>query len=260
MFKKIAVIAVLLGLVAPATAERLSTDTRAGSKPSEGWLVYALNNDVDTAFEFVAETNTGFMTVDDNLEVLSSSGSDNTQLAVVVGVQTDGSLAAVKDTLNGTTPVTLGTAAQFHDVHAFWLEQTGSTAMAEPAGNVTLRDATADATLRLIAAGKTNHQACLYFAGTKGTTFVEGWQTAVTTSTGTNTFELRLYHDFEDTRDIGDGYEVLDVVALPNAVAAPEPRVFPRPIAVPRGGFIAVYSVSSAVNAQHQARVFGYRR
>lgn len=87
------------------------------------------------------------LAADDDIEVLSSSGSDTTQVVTVDGRNAAGAFVTATATLNGTTPVILSPATTFERVLSISMD-------ADAVGTVTVRRSVAGATIFVIPIGE----------------------------------------------------------------------------------------------------------
>ena len=219
----------------------------------KGWHVCVVDDDIDATAELVTELDTTYLQMTstyDTLEVVSSDAADTTQSITVHGVY-DGEKTSATFALNGTDAVC--GATYFHYIDYAEVD-------AECAGIITIRRATADVFITSIPAGILNTAIAQHFNG-QYNSFITGWSCGVLTTTGNVTFELRWYPDDNDSRCFLTGYIVLDTIYIDGSVTSPynaPPVVFPQPIKLPAGSWLAVFATGSTTDCDGKVTVQGY--
>lgn len=224
-----------------------------------GWHRTFYHSDIDAAAEQMAKDGNwaAHLAADDLLQAVSSDAGDTTQTCYVRGIDTNDKVRIEAFTLNGTTAV--DSAAKFRFVETAWVN-------AETAGNITVRRKTGPANICVITAGQLKAYIMHRFNG-ECATYLHGlWVGLGDNVTDSVLFELRWYPDDADSRDLGDGYEVLaSPVGLVATVAQsavvpmnPPPLVFPQPLRLPPGGYLTLYATAAAANQQGWGVLQGY--
>jgi len=223
---------------------------------AKGWRVHVLDDDIDATAELLTELDSTYaqLAAEDTIEILSASAADITQTVTISGINNKGKRiieSIALDTSAGTTVV--GSVATFRYIDQVEVDK-------ECAGAITVRRATGDTLITSIPVGSLNAEMAQHFNGEK-TSYVTAWTCGATTVTGSVLFELRWYPDDADSLDAGDGYRVLDRVYIDGAVTSPyspSPRNYPSPIALPKGGWLAVYGTGGAANSDGYSTIEGY--
>ena len=226
----------------------------ARDKVSEtvGWSVYAADDDMDTAGGLLTELDTTYaqLSAEEAVEVLSAQAGDITQTVTIVGIDNSGNKATESialNTTNGTTAVTTTTVWRYIDQ---------VSVDAECAGAITVRKATGDTLVISIPVGALEGMVSQHFNGEK-TSYITNWRASMTSTTGTCLYELRFYPDDADCLDSGDGYKVLDQIAMTNVIGT-DSRDYRDAIKCPAGGWIAVWQVAGSDNSDGSVTVQGY--
>jgi len=235
-----------LSMASDAVYERIKLDETIG------WSISGSDDDIDAAYELITELDTTFaqLAAEDSLEVVSASAADITQSVTISGIDDDGnknSETIALDTTAGTTAITSVLTWRYVDQ---------VTVDAECAGAITVRRATGDTFITSIPIGSLDATMIQHFNGEQDT-YITGWRASVTTTTGTVIFELREYPDDADCLDAGDGYRVLDSIALTNVLSTQD-RPFNQPIKCSAGGWICVYAIGGAANSDGTVTLQGY--
>jgi hypothetical protein len=217
----------------------------ADQPKAHGVHVFAYDADIDTAASLVS-TYASFaqLAAQDSLEAISSNANDITQSITVIGVDSGGRRQHTTKLLNGTTVVTLDRT---------WRYVENCYTNMECAGNITLRRATGDTAINVIAIGQVAADVVQHFSGDDNICWLLGWWAGTPYAQDQGAFfELRWYPSDADSLDSGDGYRVLDRIDVDTDGDATGPgsvRVtFPSPIQLPAGGWVVVFGDSEGDN------------
>ena len=217
----------------------------ADQAKATGVHVFAYDADIDTGISLVT-TYASFaqLAAEDSLEAVSSAAGDTTQSITVIGVDSGGRRQYTTKALNGTTAVTLDRTWRY--VENCYLNM-------ECAGNVTLRRATGDTAINLIAIGQVAADVVQHFSGDDNICWLLGWWAGTPYAQVQGIwFELRWYPSDADCLDPTDGYRILDRIDVDTSLTAASntsiQRTFPSPIQLPAGGWVCVYGDSEGDN------------
>jgi len=225
------------------------------AKGGAAWSVHCLDSDVDTTAELITETDLTHTSLNtaDTIEIVSSSGADTTQTVTVYGINSDGKKASETFELNGATQAVGSTTFAYFDY---------AKVDAECAGTITIREASANATIQTITIGQKRTYAVQHFNG-ENVSYLTSWSGGVNTATGDVTLELRLYTDDDDCMDPTDGFEVLDRMflhqaATDNRASVPFQRSFDPALKIPAGSWVCVYGTGSQNNSDAYVTLQGW--
>jgi len=247
--KKMIFSGVLCLLIAAPCFATDATYERNRHREIVGWTVFGADDDIDATAELITELDTTYaqLAAEDNLEVLSASGSDTTQTVTVTGIDDSGKKVSEEFTLAGAT-------AQSSTATFRYVDQVSVDI--ECAGAITVRRATGDTFIISIPIGSLDGTAVQHFNGTHKS-YITGWRASCTSVTGTVVFDLRWYPDDADCLDAGDGFKILDEIVFTNVLGT-QNRPFPQPIVCPAGGYLAVYGTGGAANSDGSVTVEGF--
>jgi hypothetical protein len=222
---------------------------------SVGWHRSAFDADVDNAAELICEDGgfTAHLAADDLIQAVSSAGGDTSQTCYVRGIDTNDKVRIEAFALNGATAV--DSAAKFRYVESAWLSS-------ECAGAITIRRKTGPANILSITIGQLQSYAVHHFNG-ELTTYLTGlFVGGGGTLADSVNLALRHYPDDADSRDLTDGFvkvvEPTIFFVASTVVQNPPPIVFPQPIRIPSGSYIALYGTGEAANNDVWAFLQGF--
>lgn len=250
----------LLALNSPAMAIEAEFEANKNYRiyEVEGWHVVAADDDLSTSATLLTEMDTAYaqLSAEDEVEILSSDALDITQTVTIVGINNSGNKATediVLNTADGTT-VVAGTTV--------WRYIETATVDKECVGAITIQkqgDPNKDVDIIIIPIGQLNGQVSQHFNG-EDVTYVTYWACGVNTTTGNVTFTLRWYPDDADCLDADEGFITLDTIYIDAAVTSPYNVVhnYSLPIKLPAGGWLSVWAVGSADNADGYTILQGY--
>ncbi len=244
--------------MALSTSRELIEWVSSVPKGSRGWIRNGYNADVDNSFELVGEGLTKWQDADDTIEVVSSDNGDKLtgQIMYLRGIDTNDKVRIESFTLNGTTAVE--SAVAFRYVETAWLNK-------ECAGTITIRQKTGPDNYFAITIGQLSANLVAHYNG-EYTTYLTGCVCHL----GDNCvdgvfFELRIYPDDADSRDVADGYIKFDMMGFiydgTNRMIGmnPPPLDFAGgAIRVPKGSFIAVYAKGAGTDNDAVAQLYGF--
>jgi len=111
------------------------------------------------------------------------------------------------------------------------------------AGSLFINRATGGTHVSKIESGKANDDVAQWFNDGDDQGYVAHWEAGVTSTTGTVIFEIRFYYNQASARSGGNGYEIVDTIALPAALGKASGS-FPLPQAgTTSGANLGWYSV-----------------
>lgn len=227
-------------------------------KNARGWIRNGYNADVDNAFEVLAESLTKWQDADDIIEAVSSDNADKNsgQICYLRGIDTSGNVRIESFVLNGTGAVE--SAVEFRYVETAWLNK-------ECAGTITIRQKTGPDTYFAITIGQLSANIVAHFNG-EYTTYITGCVCHLGDNCNDSVmFELRIYPDDADSRDVTTGYIKIDLVGFifvgteEAGIANPPPIDFAGgAIRVPKRAFIVVYAKGAANDQGAIAQLYGF--
>jgi hypothetical protein len=225
--------------------------TRDKAYEVKGWSIFGSDDDIDGTAQLITELDTTYaqLAAEDNIEVLSASAADITQTVTVEGIDEYGDRVKEEialDTTDGTTAVASTNTFRY-------IDQVSVDAVC--AGAVTVRRATGDTFIISVPVGALEATVVQHFNGGKDS-YLTGWYAAVTSTTGTVSYELRYYADDASCLSATSGYKVLDTIILSNALSDSYHSL--PTIKCPKGGWIAVFATGGSSNADGSVRIEGY--
>ena len=233
---------------------------RDKTKDAMGWHIYIEDDDVDATAELITELDTTYaqLSAEDQVEFVSSDAADITQTVTITGIDDNGDKVTEEVSLHATN----STLATTTDATFRYIDQVSLDA--ECAGTITVRKQDdwvfiTSIPIGQLKGGATQHfngeenSHLTYFAAEYITQAEDAWQEPV----GQIVYEIRWYPDDADCLDTGDGYEIIDK----KSVTATEPSlqvVYPQPITLEAGGWLAVYGTGDAANRAGRVVIQGY--
>lgn len=232
-------------------------------KGAIGWHRNAYDADIDHgAAELVAENVVQVqLAVAGTLKIDSGSAADTTQTVYIRGIDNNDKQIIESKMLTGQTALAVSTTVWKY-VECAWLD-------ANCAGAVIVTDSS-NATICTITIGQMSTYIMQHFTG-EYTGYLTGlWcgpsANATPITDGGVNFDLRWYPDDQSSdADFTDGYISLAQPAISVELVtdltfgmAPPPMIFPQPIRLPPGGWLALFAQSIAANNFVWAMMQGY--
>lgn len=247
------VLGVYVGIMATAEAQKISPSSRHSiDTVRSSWYVYAFDDDIDAAFEIVADLDAySAAALSDTVEVLYAGAEDSSRVWVE-GIQMDSTRIAYALRANGTTKAVAPDS--FRHFERAWIDSTNSSGT----NALTIREASGDATITTLIAGQHHSYIAHRFAAKNERNYITDWSVTVTTTTGSIEAQLRIYQDWADNADLGDEYTIVDSVLLPNVVGSNYQRTFPAAIQIPTYGMAVIVAKGGAINSDVVVRMSGY--
>ncbi len=211
------------------------------NRPDEvdGWHICVVDDDVDAAYELLTILDTTYtqLSADAKVELFSSIAT--TATVTVAGVNSDGDLVSEDLTLTQATLATSTTTFSFVD-------QVKASAGAPHTLIIRKAD---DTFVTSIATGDLVAGMAQHFNGDK-IAYLSYWDCGVITTDASVTFQLRLYPNDASSRAPTSGFEILDTGFITvTAGTVSFPKIYPQPIEIPAGNWLAVYGKGTVANA-----------
>tara|TARA_R110000824_G_scaffold88187_1_gene216840 strand:- start:7236 stop:8021 length:786 start_codon:yes stop_codon:yes gene_type:complete len=243
----------LLSAMAVVDAQKLTGDHSKRTSFRDVWHVYAFDDDVDAAFEVIADDNSftpTSLSTADLVEVLWG-GSGPTARAFIEGIKPDSTRVVYPLRTNGTAVKTTSDSLMFFE--RAWLDSSNSNTDV-----LTIRDKSGSAAITTLIAGQHHSYIAHRFSPKKEANYITNWSVQVPTNTGAVETELRIYDDWADAFDIGDDYTVVDAVLMPAGPALPYQQVFDPPILIPQYGVALIVGKGENANCDAKVKMSGY--
>ena len=175
----------------------------------------------------------------DTIEVVSSDGADTTQTITHVGI--DGLGNRVEETVTLTGVAAAATSAIF----SYW---EFSVLSAVTAGNVTIREGSADQAITTITAGDLVSQVAHIFSG-ENTLLITGFTLGMTTIAGNVTATLRRYAAASSCVAL-TGFTALDTIYIydTEGFTAPLRSYWPMALRIGPGEYVAIAATGEGGN------------
>jgi len=229
-------------------------------KGAYGWHRSARHIDIDASAELMKE-DVVFVQLAAQGTLKVDSGGATTDTIYVRGIDANDKQIIESTALTGTTEKALSTT-QWKYVETAWLS-------ANTASNVTVTDSS-DTVILTITAGQLSSYVMHHFTG-EYTGYLTGLYCgagalATPITDGGVNFDLRWYPDDQSSdADMGDGYisivqpaVCVEIVTDKTFATAPPPIIFPQPIRLRPGGWLALFATGIAANNAVWAFMQGY--
>ncbi len=235
------------------------------NKGSFGWHRSAYHVDIDNAAELMKEDVTYVQLAAAGTLKIDSSGADTTQTVFIRGIDNNDNQIIESKLLTGVTAVAVSTTVWKY-VEAVWLDKNC-------VGTVIVTDSS-NTTIATITIGQLSAYVMQHFTG-EYTGYLTGLCCGVggTVADSIN-MDLRWYPDDQSAdADMTDGYisivqptiyysQTVDTTATQAygiaTVTNPPPIVFPQPVRLPPGGWLALFGTGEAANNDVWAFMQGY--
>ena len=244
---------VALGL-ASAEAQKLTGDSSTRTTVREAWHVYAFDDDVDAAFEVIADLDTfsyAALATADKIEALWTGAEDSSRVRIE-GIKPDSTRKIYTLRTAGVTVKTTSDSLLFFE--RAWIDSSDDVAT----NALTIREASGNTTITTLIAGQHHSYVAHRFSAKRETNYINSWSVNVPTATGTIEAELRIYQDWNDVKDLADEYTVVDAALLAATIGATYQQTFDPPILIPQYGVAVIVGLGGAVNCDAKVKMSGY--
>lgn len=180
---------------------------RAGATST---TVTAANTNIGTSFQLMA-TDESFaqLVATDSLHLVLTASADSVRVRVR-GIDENGNRKTEFKIVKTDSAVT---TTKFK-----YYEGTDIVGGNPLTGNLNINRATGGTHVSQIRQGLASDDIAQFFNDDNDQGYVAHWTAGVTSTTGTIIYELRFYYDQASARSGGNGYQVIDIIALPAAL------------------------------------------
>jgi hypothetical protein len=248
------ILTAFIGLTGDAEAGRQGT----GSNPTIGdgastFEIFVSDTDIDDAWELIVQDDSTWTQITTNSTLVVNPAGNDSAAVTISGLLADSTYTVITSTF-GEGSSTSGN----RDISGFtWYAIENWFIQDEHSADISLAPSGSNVTpVSHIDAGDLWQGPAQVFFGSKNQGYLEEVQFGLL-GTGTVTFEVRVYPDFKDIRDIGDGYYI---IAKAYVVSGESPVTIDlHNKYIGSNAVVQVWALGAAANASGWAKLVGRR-